>query len=209
MSICKCPAATALPDIEKVLCGESFGQIQKIAFQRLYTDGNIKNSFTTAQPITAKASWTTLTTAEDSSKVVISPYVQAPATEVGSAITFGGGNESVDGIEEVLSTEPTTFTGVFRSVPQSIIKALKEIACESRGRNLGVYLFDGNGNIEAIKGDTEGTYYPIPIYSCFIGDKNHGGLEEPDSNSIQWSFAPNYSDDLAIVTPEFNPISEL
>lgn len=34
--ICKCPAGTALPDIPVSNCPESFGQIQKVAFQRLY-----------------------------------------------------------------------------------------------------------------------------------------------------------------------------
>lgn len=36
MAICKCPAATALPNIPNFTCAESFGQIQKVAFQRLY-----------------------------------------------------------------------------------------------------------------------------------------------------------------------------
>ena len=53
-------------------------------------------------------------------------------------------------------------------------------------------------------------YLPIPIRSLFIGDKTHGGLAAPDSNAIQWSFLPNYSDDLAIVTPDdFNPLTDL
>ena len=43
----------------------------------------------------------------------------------------------------------------------------------------------------------------------FIGDKTHGGLEAPDSNAIQWAFLPNYSDDLTIVTPDFNPLTDL
>lgn len=36
MAICKCPAAAALPNIPNFTCAESFGQIQKVAFQRLY-----------------------------------------------------------------------------------------------------------------------------------------------------------------------------
>ena len=57
---------------------------------------------------------------------------------------------------------------------------------------------------------TAGTYYPIPVRSFFVGDKTHGGLEAPDSNAIQWTFLPNYSDDLAIVTPaDFNPLTDL
>lgn len=211
MSICKCPASTALADISKVVCGESFGQIQKVAFQRIYSSGTTKNSFTTTNEITALASWSTFLAANDSSKIVVSPYIQAPSSEAGSPRTFGGGNETLGGVEEIIGREPTNFTAVLRRIPQSVIKAMKELQCESWNDNLGVYLFDENGNIEAIQDETTATtYYPIPIRSLFIGDKTHGGLEEPDSNAIQWSFLPNYSDNLKIVTPaDFNPLTDL
>lgn len=211
MSICKCPASTALADIPAVTCTESFGQIQKVAFQRIYSSGTTKNSFTTAAAIDKKASWTALTSAADSTKIVISPYIQAPTSEAGAARTFGGGNETLGGVEEVIGREPTTFSAVLRRIPQNVIKALKELQCESWADNLGVYLFDDNGNIEALQDETTPTtYYPIPIRSLFIGDKNHGGLEEPDSNAISWTFLPNYSDNLAIIAPDdFNPLTDL
>ena len=151
----------------------------------------------------------------DSTKVVISPYIQAPTSEAGAARTFGGGNDTLGGIEIVIGRNPSTFTGVMRAVPQSIIKVMKELQCEAQSDNLGVILFDENGNIEAIKKVTSGTpdtveYMPIPIRSLFIGDKSHGGLEAPDNNAIQWSFLPNYSDELAIVQPDdFNPLTDL
>lgn len=211
MSICKCPASTALTSITAVTCGESFGQIQKVAFCRIYSSGNTKNSFTTAAAIELLASWTAKTSAADGTKVVVSPYVQAPTSEAGAPRTFGGGNETLGGVEEIIGREPTTFTAVMRKIPQSVIKEMKDLQCESWNDNLGVFLFDENGNIEAIQDESVATtFYPIPIRSLFIGDKNHGGLEEPDSNAIQWSFLPNYSDNLAIVTPsDFNPLTDL
>ena len=149
--------------------------------------------------------------ADDDTKVVVSPYIQAPTAEAGAARTFGGGNETLGGIEEIIGREPTPFTGVMRKLPQTIVKALKELQCESDSQNLGIYLFDENGSIGALRdATTETTYYPIPIRSLFIGDKTLGGLEAPDSNAIQWSFLPNWSDDLAIVSPEdFNPLTDL
>lgn len=208
--ICKCPAGVALPDIPAVKCSESFGQIQKVAFQRIFKDDGTKNKFATAAAITKLASWTALLSAANSTKVVVSPYIQAPTAEGGAARTFGGGNETLGGVEEIIGREPTAFTGAIRKVPQSVIKALKELQCESWADNLGIYLFDENGAIGAIKGGTAGDYYPIPIRSLFIGDKTLGGLEAPDSNAIQWSFLPNWSDDLVIVTPEdFNPLTDL
>lgn len=211
MAICKCPAAAALPNIPNFTCAESFGQIQKVAFQRLYKSTGGKNSFTTDAGIGKLASWSPLLAAEDDTKIVISPYIQAPTAEAGAPRTFGGGNETLGGIEEIIGREPTPFTGVIRKMPQSLIKALKELQCESDSQNLGVYLFDENGSIGALQDPTTTTtYYPIPIRSLFVGDKTLGGLEAPDSNAVQWSFLPNWSDDLAILTPEdFNPLTDL
>ena len=200
-----------MPDIPVSNCPESFGQIQKVAFQRLYKSTGEKNSFTTTAGIGEKASWTPLLSADDDTKIVISPYIQAPTAEAGAARTFGGGNETLGGVEEIVGREPTPFTGVMRKLPQKIIKALKELQCESWGDNLGVYLFDENGAIGAIQdAKTATTHYPIPIRSLFIGDKTLGGYEAPDSNNIQWVFLPNWSDDLAIIVPEdFNPLTDL
>lgn len=200
-----------MPDIPVSNCPESFGQIQKVAFQRLYKSTGEKNSFKTDAGIEKKASWTPLLAADDDTKIVISPYIQAPTAEAGAARTFGGGNETLGGVEEIVGREPTPFTGVMRKLPQKIIKALKELQCESWGDNLGVYLFDENGAIGAIQdAKTATTHYPIPIRSLFIGDKTLGGYEAPDSNNIQWVFLPNWSDDLAIIVPEdFNPLTDL
>ena len=210
MFTCPCPANSALSTIPAQGCAESFGQIQKVAFQRLQSSG-VKNSFTSSAAIGLLASWTAKMSAADSTKIVISPYIQAPTVEPGAARTFGGGNETLGGVETVIGREPTPFTGVIRAVSQSVIKVMKELQCEASADNLGVYLFDENGNICALQDETTATtFYPIPIRSLFISDKGFGGLEAPDLNNIQWSFLPNYSDDLAIVKPtDFNPLTDL
>lgn len=210
MAICKCPAA-ALPNIPNFTCVESFGQIQKVAFQRLYKSAEEKNSFATEAGIGKKTSWTASLSADDATKIVVSPYIQAPTAEAGAPRTFGGGNETLGGIEEIIGREPTPFTAVMHKMPQSLIKALKDLQCESESQNLGVYLFDENGVIGALQDPKiKTTYYPIPIRSLFIGDKTLGGFEAPDSNAIQWVFLPNWSDDLAIIVPDdFNPLTDL
>lgn len=217
MQLCACPAATALTTIPAASCAESLGQIQKVAFMRLRKADGTVNSFVdgAGTGIDKKAAWTAKMALTDGGKAVISPYIQAPAQDGGDARTFGGGNETLGGIEIVIGRNPMNFTGVMRGVPQSVIKAMKLLQCEAQGDNLGVFLFDENGNIEAIKKVTTGTpdvveYMPIPIRSLFIGDKVHGGLEAPDSNAISWTFLPNYSDELAIVAPsDFNPLTDL
>ena len=217
MQLCACPAATALTTIPAATCAESFGQIQKVAFMRLKKADGTVNSFVdvSGTGIDKKAAWTAKMALTDGGKAVISPYIQAPTQDGGDARTFGGGNETLGGVEMVIGRNPMNFSGVMRGVPQSIIKVMKSLQCEAQGDNLGVILFDENGNIEAIKKVTTGTpdvveYMPIPIRSLFIGDKVHGGLEAPDNNAISWKFLPNYSDELAIVQPDdFNPLTDL
>ena len=208
--ICTCPAATALTTITAVTCPENFGQIQKVAFQRLTTSG-VKNAFTTTNPINTLASWSTFKAAADSTKIVISPYINAPTVEAGEARTFGGGNDTLGGIEEILGASPTSFSAVLRKMPAATIRDLKKLMCEADAGNLGVYLFDENGMIGAIQDSAVlTTYYPIPVRSLFVGDKSLGGFEAPDSNSISWSFLPDWSDYLAKIAPsDFNPLTDL
>lgn len=204
--VCKCPRGAALETIQVSDCPETFGQIQKTAIQRLYKTDGTANGFSTN--ISLKASWTPFLAAEDDTKIVITPYINAPTAEAGAARTFGGGNETLSGIEEIVGTEPTPFTGVLRKVPQSIIKSMKSLMCES----IGVYLFDEHGNIGAVNAGTAEApiYRPIPIRSFFVSDKTLGGYDAPDSNNIQWSFIPGWSDDLVIVpAADFNPLSDL
>ena len=213
---CQCPAATAITTIPNVVCPENFGQIQKVAFQRLRKADGTKHAMVgsgtpLAPTIGLKATWTALLAAADGSKVVVSPYINAPADSGGDARRSSGGNDDLGGIAEVLGGNPVQFDGVLRSIPQSTIKVMKELMCEANAGNLGVFLFDENGKIQAIKDPTTPTtFYPIPIRSLFIGSLIHGNFDAKDSNSISWMYPDNYSDDLAIVTPsDFNPLTDL
>lgn len=208
--ICDCPLAASLPDVPVFDCPDSFGQIQKVIFQRMESAIGTKNGFKApTNDIKKKASWTPFLTATDGTKVVPSPYINAPTTEPGAARTYGGGNETLGGIEIVIGREPTPFTGTLLQQKQETIKALKKMQCEGA---LGVYLIDENGEIGAIVDDakTPTMYTPIPIYGLFIGDKTLGGLEAPDSNGISWKFMPNWSDNLVRIKPEdFNALTDL
>ena len=136
-----------------------------------------------------------------------------PTDGGGDARLTSGGNNDLGGIQEVLGGNSVQFTGQFRDVPQEIIAAIKELQCEASVRNLGIYLFDENGQIEAIKEtvSTTTTYYPIPIVSLFVGDKIHGNFDARDSNAIQWNYLPGYSDKLAIIAKpaDWNPLTDL
>lgn len=216
--VCQCPAASALTTIPNVQCSENFGQIQKVAFQRLRKADGTRNSIsgttgstTPVENIKLLATWTALLAAADGSKVVVSPYINAPADSGGDARLTSGGNDDLGGVQEVLGGNPVQFDGQIRAVPQSVIKAMKELQCEANAGNLGVYLFDENGNIQAVQDQTTATtYYPIPIRTLFIGSLIHGNYDAKDANNISWQYPDNYSDDLKIVTPsDFNPLTDL
>ena len=204
---CGCPAGAHIADLEIKECKESMGQLQKVLFQRIYKTAGTKN---TIEDPTKKASYSTLLSAADGSKVTVSPYIQGPTTEPGAARTFGGGNQTLGGIEITIGREPTTFSGVIYQESQKTISQLKQYSCE----DIGVYLIDENGNIGCLVDnmDEPTKYMPIPIGKFFVGDKKLGGFEEPDSNTIEWSFYPNWSDNLYIIrrdAMDFNPLTDL
>ena len=206
MSACSCPAGTAIASVPNASCPQDFGQIQKIIFQRIFSSGTTKNSMTQAN---AKrlATWTAFFAANNGTKAVITPYVEAPTADGGDAITFGGGNDTVGGVTKVIGRNPVNMTFALRQIEQGIAKALKKLMCEI----VGVYLVNGDGMIMGL-GDGASTpnLYPIPINSLFVGDLKLNGLDTPDENALSFSFNPNWSDDAVIITPtDFNPLTDL
>ena len=205
MSMCSCPAGAALPAVPNASCPQDFGQVQKIIFQRIFKTAGTKNSFTSSSDIKQLSSWTALFSASDGTKCVITPYVEAPTSDGGDAITFGGGNDTVGGTTKVIGRNPVNMSFVMRQMTQDVIKALKGLQCEDE---LGVYLVNGDGQILAVS-TKDNEYTPIPIRSLFISDLKLMGLDNPDENALSFSFLPNWSDDVKVVTPGFNPLTDL
>ena len=205
MSMCSCPAGAALPAVPNASCPQNWGQTQKIIFQRIFKTAGTKNSFTQSASIKQLSSWSALFSASDGTKCVITPYVEAPTADGGDAITFGGGNDTVGGTTKVIGRNPVNMSFVMRQMTQDVIKALKGLQCEDE---LGVYLVNGDGQILAIS-SSDNTYTPIPIRSLFISDLKLMGLDNPDENTLSFSFLPNWSDDAKVVTPDFNPLTDL
>ena len=203
--MCSCPAGAALPAVPNASCPQNWGQTQKIIFQRIFKTAGTKNSFTQSASIKQLSSWSALFSASDGTKCVITPYVEAPTADGGDAITFGGGNDTVGGTTKVIGRNPVNMSFVMRQMTQDVIKALKGLQCEDE---LGVYLVNGDGQILAIS-SSDNTYTPIPIRSLFISDLKLMGLDNPDENALSFSFLPNWSDDAKVVTPDFNPLTDL
>lgn len=204
MPICSCPGATALPTIPSMVCDENFGQIQKLAFQRLKgADGEVNKM--TETNIKLLATWQTAIAATTDAKIAVTPIVENPTSAGGDEITYGGGNETAGGVEKTIGSNPTTLTFTLNGFPQSTIKEIKKLMCE---KNLGVFLFSGDGKVGCIKsGSADCT--PIPVRKLFVGDKMFGGLQAPDTNTLEIAFNPNFSDDFGEVALSFDPIIEL
>lgn len=203
---CGCPAGAHLNDLVINECKESMGQVQKVAIQRVYKTAGELNS---VADVTKKASFSTLFSAADGTKMVVSPYIQGPTSDPGGSRLFGGGNQTLGGIEIVIGREPTTFSATIYQENQATIATMKSYSCE----NIGVWLIDENGNIGCLADNVAKPtkYMPIPVGKFFVGDKKLGGFEEPDSNVIEWSFFPNWSDNFVIVkreTLDFNPLTD-
>ena len=195
MSTFSCPST--VPNVPNMNCSVKYGQIQKIAFQRL------GHPFST-EDIMTKAAWFSYLSAIDETKLVITPFVESPDSDGGDERTFGSGNEVRDGIEYIMGINPVKMTFALRRYPQIIIKALK-ILCKIP--DLGVYFITGNGGVIGLKEDD--TVSPLPIRAMFVGDLLLHGIAQPDRNTLSFRFKENYSDNLAVFYPQFDIINEL
>ena len=205
MPTCTCPAATAIANVPNASCPQDFGQIQKLIFQRVYSSGATKNFFTVANS-KLKANWTANFSASNGTKMVITPYVEAPTADGGDPVTFGGGNDTIGGVTKIVGRNPINMSFALRQYDQSIVKALKALQCEVA---LGVYFVNNDG---AVLGISDGTnVYPIPIVEAtyFVSDLKLNGLDTPDNNDMQFSLAPNWSDNATIIVgTDFNALTD-
>lgn len=190
---CSCPVG-AFPTITDVTCSENFGQVQKALFCRISTFGTV---------VATPAGIIAALQAKIPASALVSPFLEAPSQEPGEARTFGGGNDTPNGVEVFLGMGPSTFSAAMRGVPQNIVADMKALICFAEINDLGVILVNGEGQVEGVGGGTAQapTLAPIPVRALRISDKIHGGYEEPDRNEIEWQFLPDYSDGLTIVTP--------
>jgi hypothetical protein len=206
---CGCPVGASLESLTDQQCKSSFGQIQKLLIQRRLGAQGALNTIAAAD-IVKLTKWTGLIGASDSTKVVVSPELSNPETEPGAARTFGGDNQTPGGVQIIVGREATQFTGAFYELDQSVIKVMKSYQCE----DVAVYFVDEYGNIGCVShgSGNDLAYSGVPIQSLFIGDKDFGGLTDPDSNAISFNMKPNWSDDFVIIKQsgmDFNPLTDL
>jgi len=206
-----CPPGSEINDIPNVNCYEQIGQVQKILIQRMY-DGSTRNEFTiaSANP-NVLASWTTFLTATDSTKVQVTPYIGSPTLPPPEPVTVGGGNDSLDGNEEIIAFNAAQFTAQLYQVPQEVILALKPYMSEQ----LQVYFITQNnqiiGEVDDHTTPTKFRGFEVIPKSFYVGPKGLGGHQERDANPIGFAMKYGWSDYLHVVTPagSFKPLVDI
>lgn len=201
---CNCPAATALTEIVAEACGVNLKQIQKIAYQR--SGNNFDGQ--AGSDILLLADWQTRTAAVDATKIVITPLVGGdPTIESGEAITTGGGdNSTLNGVEEVEGVNPSSFSCIFKGLSSKVESEMKELTCE---KSLTVYLLLQGGLIACVEVVAATEHEGFPVQSVFTSDRNNAGFGTKDFVNHSFELAEGWSDSLVIVTPSFNPLTDL
>lgn len=201
---CNCPTPTSLTEIIASACGVNLKQIQRLAFQRIGSKfDSVSNGILTL------AAWQAFMTASDNTKIVVTPLIGAdPVIEAGEAIKNGGGdNSTMNGVEEIDGVNPAEFSCVFKSLPSETEKSMKALMCE--GQSLVVYFILQGGKI-AVKQITSDTVHQgFRIYAPFVSDRSNSGFGTKDTVTMDFSLEEGYSNDLVILTPEFNPLTEI
>lgn len=202
-----CPLGAAISDLLLDSCPSDMGQIQKIIFQRLELSPGVKNQI---DPVTAPlwATWLSLLAETDSTKAQISPLVAAPENDPGAALTYGGGNDTPDGIPITTGVEPSKFSCKLLRISSAVAASLKGLY----GENIGVYFVNEHGRIwaDSDNATTPGALYPIGIRELFVSDRKLGGFQEPDYHMLSFNLPPNWSDKIVEIIPsDFDPLTQL
>lgn len=203
---CNCPAPSALTEIPTQDCGVNLNQIQRVAFQRIGSQFGT-NAQPAANSILELADWQALKAATDNTKIVITPLIGAnPTIDPGDAITNGGGdNSTLNGVEEVEGVNPSSFSAEFKELSPEIEKAMKAIICE---KNLVVYFILQGGKIAAKTIDAD-NQTGFSIQSPFVSDRGNQGFATKDTHTLTFSLTAGWSEDLVIIDPNFNPLTEI
>lgn len=205
---CNCPTPSALTAIPTQDCEVNLNQVQRMAFQRIATGNQFgTNALPAANDITVLADWQARITATDATKIVVTPFIGAnPIIEAGDAITNGGGdNSTLNGVEEVEGVNPSRFSTEFKGLAPAIEKAMKTLMCE---KNLQVYFFLQGGKIAVVEIDAN-NQKGFKAESVFFSDRNNAGFATKDTHNMSFALPAGWSENLKIITPAFNPLTEL
>lgn len=200
-----CPAGAQIGDIIIDNCPSNVGQIQKFFFQRVYSSGSTRNSIAVADaPI--EGTYTPLFAAVNGTKMQQSPFISAPENELGAAITYGGGNDTVNGELMTMGYESSRFTCKLLAAHAKTAESLKAL----QGEVMGIWIINEHSRIWADSDDatTPTLYYPVRITDFTVSDRKLGGRLEPDYYEVTFNLPPDWANKLNEIIPvSFDPLT--
>lgn len=214
---CNCPNDGILEDIVASDCPFDLKQIQRLAFatqgQVIWDSADGTGAGTEGVPqidsaLNTKADWEARRVAVDASKIVVTPLIGGdPIIEAGEAITEGGDdNTTLNGVQEVTGTSPSSFSCMFKSLSPASEKSMKALMCDK----LEVYFFTEGGRIVAQQIEGGATVKGFNIQSLFVSDRNNAGFGTRDTVTMSFQLPAGWSDNLILVDPaDFNPLYDI
>jgi len=213
---CNCPDDGILEAVPSSDCPFDLKQIQRLIFAtqgKVLWDSATGGGAGNGVPVVGAqldtlADWTPRLTAVDNTKMIITPFVGGdPQIEAGEAITEGGGdNTTLNGVEEVTGANPSLFSATFKSLSPAQEKSLKKVTCKSTE----VYFVTEAGKIAAFNVEGTQNVRGFNMQSYFFSDRNNAGFGSKDSNTMRFSLASGWSEDLVLIEPaDFNALYDL
>lgn len=203
LMFCGCPVSDTLETIPVNGCIEYMGQLQRDFYSTAAvswdtaTPANNLPATIAGEVIEDFAGWNILITAN---LVVYTPLINGTGgIAAGAAVTRGGGEDSLNGQVQYISTDPATVTRMFTNLTAEQIAAYRDLECRNRNTPIYVTWAAGDGALWAWKKD--GIITGIPISGFNVGTKVNVGRTDFDSNTVTYQIPADYDEYLVRITP--------
>ena len=199
----ECPLPVALVSIPETDCPVIFGQIAKIAFQKIQS----VPSFTKVT-IAQKATWTPLLTAIDDTKVILSPMISNLVLPKSELLSEGGNdNTTINGIRNVRGLGTVNPTGMILNIADTTKAALQKLFPFSKAPSAGAtllwaYFITTDGRV-IFKNAGEG----FPVYNVAISDPGSEGFNKDNDFNFSMDLEGGWSDGFDVVKTDFKPLT--
>lgn len=186
------------------------GEVQKLLFQRTYSTGTTKNSFTisSANPELA-ATWATPLAASDGTKVVAPPFkIDSPTFEAGEVYEDGGAGETAGGIPKFVGFGPGKFMFQLSYKASKTILEMRQLY----GETLSVFFVNRFGKIigETDDNASPGVFRGIPIKELKVGGRQGDTINTRGFNQCEFYLEDGWDNYLHEVSPsDFNALTDL
>lgn len=206
-----CPKPAAITSIPKPTCPFKIEQIVGMALQRTQAVGASTFKEPTSS-ITDLATWTLLLAALASTKVTVTPLFANFVIPPSEGQEEGGNdNSTFGGIPIDLGEGAVKVTGEFRNLEPAIKAALDKLRVESQASlgvsQLSAFLFNRDGEIFHSKDGADPV--GLPIYNFRVASRGSEGLKKDDKIPFSFYLPEGWDANLAVSTPEFNPLTQL